>query len=54
MHDPPIPPAAMERALDELTRDLRAEAERVTRALDAPPPDLDEVPPVVVDKEAGK
>ena len=50
MHDPP--PTDTERLLDDMIRQLREAAGLLARRIDALPPDLDEVPPVVVDEEA--
>lgn len=52
MHDPPITPATdAERLLDDMIRQLREATDHLARRIDALPPDLDEVPPVVVDGE---
>lgn len=54
MHDPPVTPTETERLLNDMTRQLREATDFLARRIDALPPDLDEVPPVVVDEEAGK
>ena len=50
MHDPP--PADTERLLDDMIQQLREATDLLAQRVDALPPDLDEVPPVVVDREA--
>lgn len=54
MHDPPSIPTNTERLLDDITRQLREATGLLAQRIDALPPDLDEVPPVVVDEEADR
>lgn len=52
MTEPPTKPSDAEHLLDDMIRQLRDAGACLARRVDALPPDLDDVPPVVVDEEA--